>query len=89
MKKKEVSFEERLQELETKKRTIEAVQCVYMAVKHQMEWNAMDYHNADDDHEDSWYTVPEPEDEYDFYTMAKLAQYEIYQEVLDHLMDLV
>ena len=89
MKKKEINFEEKLKELETKKRTLEAVHDVYLDIQERMQWTAMDCHEPDDKHEEYWYTKPEPEDEYDGYNMARLAKYEIYQEVLDHLMDLV
>lgn len=55
---------------------------IYEEVEDKMKWNIMDYHEPDDEHEEPWFTIPEPQDEYDEYTQRRLDKYEVYQEVL-------
>lgn len=85
----ELDFDAKMQELETKRRTLNAVRAVYENVIGQMQYHAMECHSPDEDHDEYWYSVPNPENEDDWYNMEMLAKYEIYQRVLEYLTELV
>lgn len=55
---------------------------IYNKVQSEMQWNAMQFHSADDEHEETWFTEPE-EDDYNY------RRYQAYQEVLAAIEKLV
>lgn len=55
---------------------------IYNKVQSEMQWNAMTFHSADDEHEEMWFTEPE-EDDYNY------RRYLTYKEVLAAIEKLV
>lgn len=55
---------------------------IYNKVQSEMQWNAMQFHSADEEHEESWFTEPE-EDDYNY------RRYLTYKEVLAAIEKLV
>ena len=66
---------QKAKELEKASRRCEYLAEIYNNVHESMQWNAMDFHKADEEHEESWYTEPEIDG-------WNRERYEAYQEVL-------
>lgn len=71
-----VNFREKYEELQNKAERINILGDIYDEVHDRMQWNAMDYHGQDEEHENAWFTAPENEDDYHW------NRYQVYQEVL-------
>lgn len=69
------TLESKARELEKAARRCEYLSQIYNIVYERMQWNAMVWHSADEEHEDSWYTEPEADD-------YNRESYETYIEVL-------
>lgn len=70
-----------VKQLQDKAERATVIGSIYDATARNMEWDAMCYHSADEDHSEGWYTVPEPDD-YNY------NRYQVYQEVLAMLLKL-
>lgn len=70
-----MNFEEKYNELHEKAERVNNLGEIYREVNERMNWNAMNWHAADDEHEVVWFTEPE-ENEYQY------SKYQAYQEVL-------
>ena len=73
-------WENRVDEVAIKARRVEVLKDIYEKVYHGMEWDAMEYHSSDEEHEDTWFTY-DPEG-------WSAWKYPIYQEVLKLIADL-
>jgi hypothetical protein len=71
-----MNFEEKYNELHEKAERVNNLGHIYEKVKESMKWDCMQYHEPDDEHEESWFTEPD-EDHYQY------SQYQVYQEVLE------
>lgn len=71
-----MNWEEKIEELENKKNRVSTLQTIYEKVKTEMEWNSMEWHDADEEHDGTWYTAPSEES-------WKYSEYAVYQEVLE------
>ena len=69
-------FEEKYNELRTKADRVNNLGIIYDKVKDHMKWDALRYHEKDDEHEESWWTDPE-EDDYNYPLWC------VYNEVLE------
>lgn len=67
-------WEKRVDEIQLKAQRIEVLKDIYEKVVGAMQWDCMEYHSSDDEHEDSWFTF-DPENYHAW-------KYPIYQEVL-------
>lgn len=47
------------------------------------DWNYAEYHAADEKHELTWFTKPEPAEEGDFYNERKLRGYELCDKIIE------
>ena len=69
------TLENKARELEKAARRCEFLAEIYKQVHDSMQWNAMDWHKEDEEHEETWYTEP-AQDSYN------RERYETYLEVL-------
>lgn len=77
-----MDFDAKFVELNRKARRVSVLSTIYDSVMDKMKWDTMDYHGADDEHEESWFTEP---DENSWNYDEKMLAYETYKEVLDML----
>ena len=72
-------FEKKVQEMMEKAQYIQALGDIYAYLENKMQWDCMKYHDADDTHEEPWFT------EYEWDEMADYMkyQYKAYKSVLD------
>lgn len=70
-----LDFTKKYEELQNEAVRINALSEIYDQVTDRMQWNAMSYHEADDEHENVWFTEPDVDD-YNY------PRYMAYQEVL-------
>lgn len=75
-----LDFDAKFEELNKKARRVSVLSAIYESVKNKMEWDAMDYHSADDEHDSTWFTEP---DEESWNYEDKVIAYETYKEVLE------
>lgn len=75
MKKNEFNFQEIAEMKRREADRIETLEEIYIEIKNSMQWNAMEYHEPDDEHDDNWYTIPYEND-------YRYNKYKVYQEVL-------
>lgn len=73
-------WDKRVEELEQKARRIDVLKEIYEKVVSAMQWECMEYHSSDDEHEDTWFTY-DPESYHAW-------KYPIYQEVLKKIADM-
>lgn len=78
-------FESNIKEMKGKLLYIKALGEIYTHLEDEMNWNCLEYHNADDSHDAPWFTVP---DEAEYIDDMK-AQYKAYKDVLYHIRVLV
>lgn len=52
-------LDNKARELEKAARRCEHLAEIYNQVYESMQWHAMDYHSADENHKEGWYTEPE------------------------------
>lgn len=76
MKKNEFNFQEIAEMKRREADRIETLEEIYIEIKNSMQWNAMEYHEPDEDHENGWYTIPDEDDDY------RYNKYKVFQEVL-------
>lgn len=55
------TIDKRVQELHDKADRISTFVEIYEKVETEMKWNAMDWHEKDEEHENTWFTDPTPE----------------------------
>lgn len=58
----EKTIEDKIQDLQIKQRILEAYDSTRKHIIETMRWNYMDYHEADEDHDEAWYTAPDEND---------------------------
>ena len=64
------TLENKAKELEKAARRVTYLANIYSQVEERMQWNTMIYHSSDEEHEESWFTAPEPDDyQYDEYNV--------------------
>ena len=73
-------WDKRVEELEQKARRIDVLKEIYEKVVSAMQWECMEYHSSDEEHEDTWFTY-DPESYHAW-------KYPIYQEVLKNIADM-
>jgi len=71
-----MDFESKYNELRNKADRVNKLGDIYRKIEQDMRWEAMQWHDKDDEHEEAWFSVPEPDD-YNY------QAYLVYQEVLD------
>ena len=76
-----MNWEEKANELHRAANRIEYLKEIYEKVENEMQWNAMKWHDADEEHTMPWFTAPE-EDDYDY------EKYLTYEEVLATIVKL-
>lgn len=72
-----MDFEAKYNEAFAKANRINNLGRIYEEVRDRMQWNAMEYNSADEDHEDSWFSAPESDADY------RYELYNAYCEVLE------
>ena len=75
-------FNNKAEELRNKANMIEALGDIYKTIEDKMKWDCMEYHSADEEHEESWFT-PYDEDLMSDWQKAKL---EAFKMVLDSIV---
>ena len=70
-----MNFDEKYNELQGKARRVNCLGMIYNHVEQQMKWDAMKWHDKDEEHDEAWFTEPE-EDDYNY------DNYLAYKEVL-------
>ena len=75
-------FDSKVNELHNKAERVEVLSRIYKNLEDKMKWDVMTYHSADDEHDEAWFTEPDPE-EYGYDN--KMIAYETYNEVLEML----
>lgn len=77
-----VDFYESARKTREKANRIEYLGDLYTVIEDKRKWDAMIYHPADDEHSESWFTAPEPDD-------YQYAKYQACCEVLEAIEKLV
>ena len=75
-----MDFQKKYEELREKAERIENLEYVYNKVLNDMRWDCCEYHEADEEHEDRWWTEPESEEECNSWQWSR---YLAYKEVLE------
>jgi len=75
-------LQKKAEELERAYRRANLLSEIYTKLEREMQWDAMVFHEADEDHEEAWYTAPEKDD-------WNREQYEAWIEVLEAVEKLV
>ena len=73
-------WDKKVEELEQKARRIDVLKEIYEKVVSAMQWECMEYHSSDEEHEDTWFTY-DPESYHAW-------KYPIYQEVLAKIAEM-
>lgn len=66
----------RIEQLNQEAYMLEAYKEIRDRIIQDMQWNSMQCNSADEEHEDTWFSVPSPDDDY------KYPKYLAYQEML-------
>jgi len=74
-------WEDKVEQMEQRARRIDVLKDIYEKVFTAMQWDAMEYHQADEEHDETWFTVPNE----DYYSAWK---YPIYLEVLAKISEM-
>lgn len=74
-------WEDKVEQMEQRARRIDVLKDIYEKVFTAMQWDAMEYHSSDEEHSETWFTVPRE----DYYTAWK---YPIYLEVLEKISEM-
>ena len=74
------ALDKKVDEMQLKAQRIDVLEDIYEKVVSEMQWNSMEYHSADGEHEESWYTY-DPESYHAW-------KYPIYQEVLAKIAEM-
>ena len=70
------------EELRRKLARLDVLETIYNKVVQDMQWNCLQYHQADDEHDSTWFTeYDEEEDSYNYERMKESLP--VYEEVLD------
>ena len=76
-----MDFDAKFDELNKKAHRVSVLSTIYDSIKDKMKWEAMDYHSPDDEHEEVWFTEPDPENSWDYDN--KVIAHDTYLEVLE------
>jgi hypothetical protein len=76
------AIDSKVEELQAKARRIQELGTIYEKTVENMNWYGMDYHEADDEHEERWFSAPDEES-------YKYDTYLAYQEVLEAIEKLM
>ena len=73
-------WDKKVDEMQLKAQRVEVLRDIYEKVVSAMQWDCMEYHQADEEHEETWFTY-DPDHYYAW-------KYPIYQEVLKNIADM-
>lgn len=78
-------FEKKAQELREKADMLQILGDIYERVNRDMQYNAMKWHDADEEHTDCWFTEYD-EDEMTDYTKAQLKAYKMVLQAIEKMV---
>lgn len=73
-------IDKKIEELNQETYMLQAYKEIREKAIENMQWNGCDYHAADEEHDQTWFSEPDPSDEY------KYPKYEAYKKLIE-IMD--
>ena len=73
-----LSIESKKAKLQKELLKLEIYEGIRENVINSMNWECMLYHNADEEHENTWFTAPDPDD-------YRYEKYQVYESILSDL----